>query len=82
MREKAGILIIDTVNGYQHRQLMQMLIKKHYKNNCLQVFYRIAVLKNSKGSKENTDGGGLQVFRKAFLINIYDKFIFLANTTE
>ena len=58
---------VNTVNSYYQRQ---------YKSSCLQVFFRIDALKNSEGSLENADSGGLQVFRKSSLINIYYKFIF------
>ena len=38
--------------------------------------------KNQEISKENIGGGDLQVFRKASLIDTYNKFIFLISTAE
>ena len=38
------------------------------------MFFVIAVLKNSEISQENIGGGDLQFFRKASLIENYNKF--------
>ena len=41
-----------------------------------------AVLKSSQILQENIGDGDLQVFRRALLLQIYNKFIFLINTRE
>ena len=41
----------------------------------------IDVLKNLEFLREKIGGGDLQVYRKASLIEFYNKFIFLINTT-
>ena len=46
------------------------------------MFFVISILKNSEILRENIGGGDLQVFRKVSLIEIYNKFIFLRNTTK
>ena len=47
-----------------------MLVEGEYKSSCAQVFFGIAVLKNSQGSRESIS------------ISIYKRFIFLVDNTE
>ena len=76
--QKARIMIIDgnNVNYVKYVNTVNSYYQRQYKSSRLQVFFRIDALKNSEGSLENADSGGLQVFRKSSLINIYYKFIF------
>ena len=46
------------------------------------MFFVIAALKNLEILQESIGGGDLQVFRKASLIEIYNKFIFLVHAAE
>ena len=55
----------DSTVYYVNNKLMT--IKWQYKISCLQVFFRISVLKNSEGSQKNIGGGGLKVFNRFFI---------------
>ena len=46
------------------------------------MFFETASLKNSDISKKSIGDWDLQVFRKALLLEVYNKFMFLINTTE
>ena len=46
------------------------------------MFFETAGLKNSDISKKSIGDWDLQVFRKALLLEVYNKFMFLINTTE
>ena len=46
------------------------------------MFFETAGLKNSEISKKSIGDWDLQVFRKALLLEVYNKFMFLINTTE
>ena len=46
------------------------------------MFFVTVNLKNSEIPQENIGDEDLQVLRKSLLLEIYNKFIFLINTTE
>ena len=46
------------------------------------MFFVTVNLKNSEIPQENIGDEDLQVLRKSLLLQIYNKFIFLINTTE